>query len=109
RVNVSEDATEVFARELRLFTQQIVDATRAIRLGPRVRQKVRIISPDDSLVCGDDDSRRRIVARRELRDRNVTRPLTRISRTIIRNTAVARFPDRDYTSRVITDVTVNIC
>src|SRR5690349_8932096 len=108
RVNISLDATKIITRELWLFTQQIEDAARAIRLCPRVREKVWIIGPDNSLVRSDDDSRRRIKNRRQLRHGNVAGPLARVSRSVVRNTAVTRLPDRHHASRVITNVTVDI-
>src|SRR6185369_672511 len=66
RVNVSLDATEVFSRKFWFFTKQIEYAASAVRLGPMMRQEIWIVSADDALVGGDDDSRRRIVERRQL-------------------------------------------
>src|SRR5215217_3313179 len=108
RVNVSLNATKVFSRKLWLFTKQIQYPASAIRLGPRVRQKIRIVSADDALVGRDDDSRRRIVKRRQLRHRDVAGPLARVSRSVVRHTPVTRLPDWYHTGSVIADMPVDV-
>src|SRR5437868_14757746 len=73
-----------------------------------MRQKIRIISADDTLVRSDDNSVSWIEDCRQLGNGNVAGPFARVSRTVVRHAAVAGFSDRHYAGRVITDVASNV-
>jgi hypothetical protein len=58
------------------FLQQVKDATGAIGLGPRVREKVRVIRAHDSLIGRYYHTQRRIEKARHLIDGDKTNPFT---------------------------------
>src|SRR5687767_8454016 len=69
---------------------------------------VRIIRSDDALVRSHDHSRWRIVEVRQLRDRDVTDPLAGVCGTVVRQTTVAGFSNRNNTGSVVADVAVDV-
>src|ERR1044072_2452009 len=69
---------------------------------------MRIVSADDSLICGNNDPRRRIVELWQFVDLDEAHPFAGVGRAVIRHAAIAGLSDRHHARRVITDMSVGV-
>src|SRR5687767_2800699 len=81
-----------------------MNAARAIRHAPVMRQMIRIRMVNDSLVGAHDSCGRRIELVRKLVERYEAEPLTIVGSAVVRKTSIASVSDRDAAGGVVTDV-----
>src|SRR5216684_267407 len=73
-----------------------------------VSQEVRIVSADYALICGDDNSRRRIINMRQFVEGNPAGPFACVRRSLVRDAAIAAPANWNFSRSVITNMSVNV-